>query len=87
MNDNELRLQREVQELKAEASRLRRIIEGVFTAVAVVAILVFPQLLILAAVAAAGFLGFLASPSGRKTFPYSFHRKTKRSAVPIGDHL
>lgn len=75
MSDDELKLQREVQELKTEARRLRRIIQGAVTVLAVAAILIFPQLLVLAAVAAIGFFGFLASSLGRKTFPYSFHRK------------
>jgi nitrate reductase NapE component len=75
MSDNELKLQREVQELKAEARRLRRIIESTLAIFAVLAILIFPQLLILVAVATIGFFGFLFSPLGRRTFPYSFHRK------------
>jgi hypothetical protein len=75
MSEDELRLQREVHELRAETRRLRRIIEGAFTVLAVAAILVFPQLLILAGIAGIGVLGFLASPLGRKTFSYSFHRK------------
>ena len=70
MSDDELRLQREVQELKAEARRLRRTIQGAFTVLAVAAILIFPQLLILAGVAAIGFFGFLASPLGRRTIPW-----------------
>lgn len=75
MSEDELRLQREVQELKAETRRLRRIIGGAFIVLAVAAILIFPQLLVLVAVAGIGFFGFLLSPLGRKTFPYSFRRK------------
>jgi hypothetical protein len=75
MSEDESRLQREVYALKAEARRLRRIFEGTFIVLAVVATLIIPGLLVLVAVAAIGFLGFLASPSGRKTLPYSFHRK------------
>jgi Flp pilus assembly protein TadB len=75
MTEDESRLQREVHALKSEVRRLRRIFEGSLIVLAVVAILIIPGLMILVAVAAIGFFGFLASPWGRKTFPDPFHRK------------
>jgi hypothetical protein len=75
MNDDEFRLQREIQELKAEVRRLRRTIEGGFVAVILVIAMLFPQILVLAACLGVLILfGFLVSPYRQMIFS-SFSRK------------
>ena len=78
MSDNEFRLQREVKELKAEVRRLRRTVEGAFAVIGLVAVVLCPELLVVAAIAGIGYLAFLFTPLGRKIFPHFFHSK--------GDH-
>ena len=76
MNDNEFKLQREVKELKVEVRRLRHTVEGALVVVGLIAILIFPQLLIWAAALAVLILfGFLVSPKRRMIFSYFFHKR------------
>ena len=73
MNDNEFRLQREVQELKAEVRRLRRTIEGAYIVIGLVVVMICPELLVVVAIGGIGYLAFLFTPLGRKIFPHFFH--------------
>jgi hypothetical protein len=76
MCDNEFRLQREVQELKAEVRRLRRTVEGAFIVVGLVAVLICPQLLVLVAgIAALILFAFLVSPVRRMIFTSIFYKR------------
>lgn len=76
MSDNEFRLQREVQELKAEVRRLRRMIEGGFIVIGLAAVVIFPQLLMLAlGIAGLVLFAFLVSPVRRLIFSSMFHRR------------
>jgi hypothetical protein len=69
-------LQREVRELKAEVRRMRHLIEGVVLIVAIGAVLLFPNLPVIA-IALAGFilLGILASPLRRTIFQSLFQKE------------
>lgn len=76
MRDKDLKNQDEIRVLKAEVKGLRRTIATTFSVLAVAVVLLFPQCLIVVAVGAIGFFGFLISPLGRKVFPDVF-RKTR----------
>ena len=80
MDDNEFKMQREIRELKAEVKRLKRMLEAGFIVVGVVVILIFPELLILAAIGALGFFAFLLCPLGRKIFSPIFHERDHYSS-------
>jgi hypothetical protein len=77
MSDNEFRLQREVRELRAEVRRLRRTIEGAYFVIGLIVVLICPQLLVVVAIGAIGYLAFLFTPLGRKMFPHFFHSKAE----------
>jgi hypothetical protein len=75
MNDNELKLQREIRELKAEVKRLRRLIEGAVAVIGLGVVIVFPQVAVFAlGLVVASFLAFLVSPVRRLIFSYIFRK-------------
>ena len=76
MSDNEFRLQREVQELKAEVRRLRRTVEGGFVVIGLAAVVICPQLLMFALIIpAAILLTLLVSPARRYVVTYLSHKQ------------
>jgi hypothetical protein len=76
MSDNESRLEREVQELRAEVRRLRRMMEGGFVAAGLAVAIIFPQLAwLVLAVAVLIFFAFLVSPVRRMIFSSIFHKR------------
>jgi len=76
MNDNEFRLQREVQELKTEVRRLRRLIEGAFAVVGVATVAMFPQILVyVLSIAGLCLFAFLVSPVRRMIFSSILHKR------------
>jgi hypothetical protein len=71
MSDNEFKLRREVQELKAEVRRLRRMIEGGFAVVVLAIIMVFPRhpdLLIFIGVLSIGYSILFYTRGGQKRY-------------------
>jgi len=76
MNDNEFRLQREIRELKAEVRRLKYVVEGGCVVIGLVAAIVFPQVLLIAAgIAAAILFACLISPVRRLIFSSFFTKR------------
>ena len=76
MSNNEFRLQREVQELKAEVRRLRRTIEGGFVVIGLAAVVICPQLLMFALIVpAAILLTLLVSPARRFVVSYLLNKQ------------
>jgi predicted membrane channel-forming protein YqfA (hemolysin III family) len=76
MDETETKLQREVQELRSEVRRLKRMIEGGFVAVVVAVMLIFPQLLVSAVCVGVLILfAFLVSPVRRMIFSSIFHKR------------
>jgi hypothetical protein len=76
MSDNEFRLQREVQELKAEVRRLRRTVEGGFVVIGLAVVVICPQLLMFALIIpAAILLTLLVSPARRYVVMYLSHKQ------------
>jgi hypothetical protein len=79
MSDDEFRLQRQVQQLKAEVRHLRRTIHGGLAAIVLIVLIIVPQLLVPAAgLGAAILFGFLVSPYRRMIFS-SFSRNPDRN--------
>lgn len=69
MNDNEFKLQREVQELKAEVRRLRHMIEGTFIIAGLVVVVSFPRhmdLLVIIGALSVAYSILVYSRAGRK---------------------
>ena len=78
MDDIDFKVKREVQELRAEVRRLRRAVEAGFVVIGLAAIVVFPQLLMLAVVIGAFVLfAFLVSPVRGMIFTSIFHKRDK----------
>jgi len=76
MSDSESRLEREVQELRAEVRRLKRVVEGCIIVGCLAVGLIFPQLLVLAlAIAVLVLFAFLVSPVRRMIFSSIFHKR------------
>lgn len=79
MNDSELKLQREVRELRAEVRRLRRLMESTIVVTGIGVVIVFPQLAVLALYLVVGiFFVFLVSPVRRLIFSYIFGKRDGR---------
>lgn len=82
MNDNEFKLQRQVQELKAEVKRLKRMIEGTFVIIGLGVVIIFPQLAVLALfVAVLCLFAFLVSPVRRLIFSYIFGKRDEHAVT------
>ena len=78
MNDIDFKVKREVQELRAEVRRLRRTVETGFIVAGLAAVVIFPQLLMLAVVICVLVLfAFLVSPMRRMIFISIFHNRDK----------
>jgi hypothetical protein len=76
MDDIDFKVKREVQELRAEVRRLRRTIEGGFVVIGLAAVVLFPQLLMLALVIGVLVLfAFLVSPQRRMIFKSIFRKR------------
>ena len=76
MNDDKSRLEREVQELRAEVRRLRRLIEGIVIVLGLAAMLIFPQIAIWPlGVACLSFFAFLVSPVRSMIFSSIFRKR------------
>lgn len=78
MTDSEADLRREVKELRTEVTRLRQLIERVTIGIVVVAVLLFPSLLIYAAAIGGAILfALLVSPVRHLIFPSIFHERKR----------
>ncbi len=76
MDDIDFKVKREVQELRAEVRRLRRTIEGGFVVIGLAAVVIFPQLLMLALVIGVLVLfAFLVSRQRGMIFTSIFHKR------------
>ena len=79
MNDQESRLEREVQELRAEVRRLRRLLEGVCILIGLAVVILFPQLaLVIGSLAVLILFAFLVSPVRGLIFSSIFHRQSDK---------
>ena len=78
MDEIDFKVQREVQELRAEVRRLRRTVEAGYVVIALAAVVIIPQLLMLALVIGVFVLfGFLVSRQRRMIFNSIFHKRDR----------
>jgi hypothetical protein len=78
MNDIDFKVKREIQELRAEVRRLRRIVEAGFVTAGLAVAMIFPQFLMLAIfICVMVLFAFLVSPVRRMIFTSFFDKRNR----------